>query len=602
MRPGFHWGNACTVPRANTFNSPFVVGVTGHRNLAADQLPQLRASVAAFFRLLGECMPETQLRLVVGMAAGADLLSAEVALELGVQVEALLPMPLAEYAADFSADDLARLHALLAHPGVQVRQLASAAAASGTAAGIAYSARDARYVLLSETLLRRSSVLLALWDGAASALPAGTADTVLRFLGVRSDTLRSEPTLQFTPAAVDMDAAERLVYWIPAARTSGHAIAGPGATCWLRGLGDDSLETQPAMPAQLAIQLRLLDHYNRDYDDLRASGQLPEPAPLAAGLPPGTPLADDPMLAAIDSQYRKADSLAVHYQLRSDRLFTLFGVMTFTMGLAYLIYEKLTDSRLLLLGYLAILLGSLGLYYVLGRHRWFAKHLTYRALAETMRVKFYLRLAGVDGRVDALGVLALSGIDRFQGFNWISYVLCSVQPTCFEPPAGHEAAQRQRALAVQPAWIDDQHAYFSRKVRQLERSSRRVHRLRNFIFVLIVVVIVVLFVFGHELHEHSMGHGVSLHNLLTFLTGFSAVLLGAWELHQNKMATRELLWQYRNQRKHFGHARERLARAQPGPQRDAVVAELGRDSLMESYLWTIHRYHREHEPPAAGGG
>ena len=32
---------------------------------------------------------------------------------------------------------------------------------------------------------------------------------------------------------------------------------------------------------------------------------------------------------------------------------------------------------------------------------WFAKHLTYRALAETMRAKFYLRLAGVDHRVNA---------------------------------------------------------------------------------------------------------------------------------------------------------------------------------------------------------
>jgi hypothetical protein len=32
-----------------------------------------------------------------------------------------------------------------------------------------------------------------------------------------------------------------------------------------------------------------------------------------------------------------------------------------------------------------------------------------------------------------------------------------------------------------------------------------------------------------------------------------------------------------------------------------VLAELGKDSLMESYLWAIHRYHREHEPPAAGG-
>ena len=66
------------------------------------------------------------------------------------------------------------------------------------------------------------------------------------------------------------------------------------------------------------------------------------------------------------------------------------------------------------------------------------------------------------------------------------------------------------------------------------------------------------------------------------------------------MATRELLWQYRNQLNHFSHARAQLSRITEQSRRNTVLAELGRDSLMESYLWTIHRYHREHEPPAAG--
>jgi hypothetical protein len=83
--------------------------------------------------------------------------------------------------------------------------------------------------------------------------------------------------------------------------------------------------------------------------------------------------------------------------------------------------------------------------------------------------------------------------------------------------------------------------------------------------------------------------------------GLLAVLLGVWELHQDKMATRELLWQYRNQLTHFSRARTQLARLSSGRTRTAVLAELGKDSLMESYLWAIHRYHREHEPPTAGG-
>jgi hypothetical protein len=65
------------------------------------------------------------------------------------------------------------------------------------------------------------------------------------------------------------------------------------------------------------------------------------------------------------------------------------------------------------------------------------------------------------------------------------------------------------------------------------------------------------------------------------------------------MATRELLWQYRNQLNHFSRARTQLERTTSIRRRREILAALGKDSLMENYLWTIHRYHREHEPPAA---
>jgi hypothetical protein len=137
-------------------------------------------------------------------------------------------------------------------------------------------------------------------------------------------------------------------------------------------------------------------------------------------------------------------------------------------------------------------------------------------------------------------------------------------------------------------------------VERLERSSRRIRMLRDAVFVVILVVIVILFLFGEPMHHREVSKGVTVSNLLTFCMGFLAVLLGVWELHQDKMATRELLWQYRNQLNHFSRARTQLSRITQQNRRNDVLVELGRDSLMESYLWTIHRYHREHEPPSAG--
>ena len=117
---------------------------------------------------------------------------------------------------------------------------------------------------------------------------------------------------------------------------------------------------------------------------------------------------------------------------------------------------------------------------------------------------------------------------------------------------------------------------------------------------MLVLMAVVLVVGSGPLGGFVFDFGFSAKDLLLFVMGLLPVWLGIWELYQGKMATRELLWQYRNQLGHFSRATIELRQASDRDRRVSVLAGLGRDSLMESYLWTIHRYHREHEPPAAG--
>ena len=571
-----------------------MVGVSGHRDLDPADRPRLREAVTGFVQQLKRQLPDTELRLIVGMAEGADLLVAETALGLGVPVEAVLPMPLGQYAADFDEETFAQLEALLRRPQLRCVELSADVAGAG-AGPHSREQRDSMYANLTDTLIRRSSLLLALWDGRGSHLPGGTADTVLRYLGVRTDENREADGIRFIEAAEEPESTARLVYWTPALRSGATAGGEARSPCYLAGAGDNVLQVLRGMPQTLARQLAELNGYNLEYQRLSDAGRLGAPDSVMASLPARASLPVGAMLEDIDAQYGKADALAVYYQKRSDLLFDLFAFMAFAMGVAYLIYEKLTESRALLIAYLATLLTSLGVYYVLQGRRWFGKHLTYRALAETLRARFYLRLAGADRRMDAAEVLALSGIERFRGFSWIGFVLKGIE-------AADDGVAPERDLAtqsVEQSWIEGQFRYFTRKVAQLERASRRVKHLRHFLFVAILVVISLLFAFGDQLHRIDMGLGIPLKNILTFLMGFMAVLLGVWELHRDKMATRELLWQYRNQLSHFARAREQLARMSSPRRRTDVLVELGKDSLMESYLWAIHRYHREHEPPAA---
>jgi len=569
-----------------------MVGVSGHRDLDPDDSTRLREAVIDFVQQLKGHLPDTELRLIVGMAEGADLLVAETALGLGVPVEAVLPMPLEHYAADFDDRTLAQLKELLRRPQVRCVELSANAASAGTGPH-SREQRDAMYANLTDTLIRRSSLLLALWDGRSSHLPGGTADTVLRYLGVRTDNDKEAQTVQFIEVAEEPENAPRLVYWTPALRSGATSERQVHSPCYLAGAGDNVLQVLRTMPERLKRQLAELNSYNLEYQRLSGAGRLGTPESLMASLPARAALPAGAMLEDIDTQYGKADALAVYYQRRSDRLFDLFAFMAFAMGVAYLIYEKLTESRALLIAYLVTLLTSLGVYYVLQGKRWFGKHLTYRALAETLRARFYLRLAGADQRMDAGEVLALSGIEKFRGFSWIGFVLKGIEAADVDPDRDLETQ------SVEQAWIEGQFRYFTRKVARLEKASRRVKHMRQFLLVAILIVISLLFAFGDQLHRIDMGLGIPLKNMLTFSMGFMAVLLAVWELHRDKMATRELLWQYRNQLGHFARARAQLARMSTPRRRNDVLVELGKDSLMESYLWAIHRYHREHEPPAA---
>lgn len=571
------------------------MGISGHRDLHPAALQQLQARVAEILRQLAALLPDSELRVMAGMAAGADLLVMQTAVELGIGVDALLPMPLEQFELDFDPESFALLQRLMAHPLVAWRELPLSAADRELGIPVGSARRDALYTKVSRSLIRGCSLLIALWDGEPSLLPAGTADTVLRYLGVRTDRNMDEERLQFSEAAPDQETPARQVYWIPAARASAARAEHPGSPCFLAGLGDNALLRVPAMPRRLSVHLRSLNIYNREYQRFN-SGWVgpPQLDSLMRGLPAELAVdpSDRPVLERIDTQYGKADALAMHFQRRSDRLFAFLNLVAFAMGLAYLVYEKFINTRLLLFTYLLILTSSALVYYVLHEHHWFAKHLMCRALAETLRVKFYLRLARGDQMVDAEEVLSLSGINSFHGFGWIGHVLIGV-----EAPAIYAQPERGADLQiVDDAWIENQHRYFVRKVAQLHRSAVRTKWLKRVLFGIIIAVMLVLLLLGGEMGERLFA-GRSFENALTFVVGLIAVTLASWELHQNKMASRELLWQYRNQLKHYSRARAQLARTVALARRLEILAELGRDSLMESYLWTIHRFHREHEPP-----
>jgi hypothetical protein len=574
--------------------SPFVIGVSGHRDPHAADLQLLRGQVEVFLSELKHRLSDTELRVMTGMAQGADLLVAGEAVKAGCKVDAVLPMPLERYIEDFDAESGTALRALLADPAVTCTVLPPPPGADANAPHGA--GRSVFYANLTQALTAKCNLLLALWDGNTSRLEGGTADTVLRYLGARSHVGHEKSDIEFEPASIEASWGPHFVYWIPTLRLNG-ATDAPRQPGYLTGIGENLLAVHGAeMPHALAQQLIELNTYNREFARLNGKHTFEKLDSLLPTLGAIDTSADRAGLEEIDAEYGKADALAIYYQRHSDRLFRGFSYTASCMALLFLIYAKLWANSVLLSIYLTILLMSVAVFHRLRTHQWFSKHLVYRALAETMRIKFFLRAAGADRLVSAAELINLTGIDQFTGFSWIGNLLKNIEP--FDARANGHAVDRARLAIVHRHWIVGQQEYFRKRVRRLEREQRRLEVLKSGLLFAIFGFALVLLVFAVPLHERLLGP-ITWKDAVLFLMGLLPVWLGIWELYQNKMAMRELLWQYRNQLGHFTIAELQLSRDTTADRSQEILAQVGKEALMESYLWTIHRFHREYEPPAA---
>ena len=209
-----------------------------------------------------------------------------------------------------------------------------------------------------------------------------------------------------------------------------------------------------------------------------------------------------------------------------------------------------------------------------------------------------LRAAGADRLVSATELINLTGIDQFSGFSWIGNLLKNVEP--FDrPERATGPADRARLESVHRHWIVGQQEYFRRRVARLERDHRRLEELKSGVSCMRSrrsrwsCWCSRSAARAAARSDHREGRapvpdgpaaGVARH-------------LGAVPEQDGDARAALAVPQSARPFHHRGAAAgARLTTARPLQE---ILAQVGKEALMESYLWTIHRYHREYEPPAA---
>ena len=480
------------------------VGVTGHRadQLPPDSLPALKSRVAAMLTLLAEAghallererecfAPEPAvLRFVSPIADGADQIAAEVALDLGWQLQAILPFRRADYRSS------------LANHGArgQFDSLLERATCTLELPGDEGAEIDA-YVMTGRATVAHCDVLIAIWDGKPPRGRGGTGEVVQLAITRGTAVIHVPPEpdaatrvlwAAFDPTVVtthDEEAAAR-----PADRAGIDALLegllmpppDPQEHGFLAKFANERLRhirTRIEYPLLLAAAgVRRVGA--RDIREKHCEMQIrDEWQRYRAGCVEAHQI--DAPIDILEEAYSWADRLATHFAqtYRSGHIFNfLLGGFAVCLGLSAFMVPalKLEWAAIEVAITIAIILNA----YIGSRNEWHRRWLDYRQLAERLRPMRSLKLLGI-AAPDPPGTETNPVPKR-----WIDWYASGIWRGMGCPAGSLDRARAaQLAKAIADHEVEPQVGYHERNARQINMLDRRLGTIGFGLFVATLMV------------------------------------------------------------------------------------------------------------------
>lgn len=465
---------------------PLTIGVTGHRDIKTNDIEIVGERLREWFLELSRNHPHTPLRLLSGLAEGADRIAARVFLDArdalarqGVsraeqwELVAVLPMAEEAYRDDFpdtisEFEDLkAHATAVIALPGPTVESIRARP-----------QLRLDGYEALGRHLIRHSNILAALWDGSHLTLRGGTSHVVrLKLEGY------SEATSGFSIALHDCGP----VWHLPVGRVSAPRIPDDGSEALPAPMWVYPQEERSSHGAHAAAW-RAIDKFNR------RSALVGGPAAIrqaAIWLSPSKEANEQlqqwmgPLDRRLISVHAVADALAM--RVETERLNLMRGLYLLGAALAICLWTGLDNVlQLWMAGAYAALV--MALFFGVRRIRrsdLSEDPLSYRFLAEALRVQLYWSIAhATEARTDASSRLSQAGnwevlrvLDALlsQQAQEIGWVREALRIGALNPNAGRAIPEASKRAHIEH-WIGGQLSYFTSAERRHERRSGRIER------------------------------------------------------------------------------------------------------------------------------
>ena len=558
---------------------PFVVAATGHRDLLSADIDQLKDSVRSVLVELADSIPSTPLLVLTGLAEGADQLVAQVALEIGIDFAAVIPMPIGLYSEQMSNNGQRELHCLYEKAALKIHLPMEDL--SEERLRNSEPLRIERYQRLASFMAARSQALIALWDGLDSELKGGTAEVVSRMLKRFEEPTQSEERT-FTKS----------VYHIVTPRLSNSELPNKFA---IRQLWPTDDSTPNHKDDYIAVRDDL-DRFNHASAETIAD----QIVHVAEGLlDEKIQFSLSSFLSRVAAVHRSADRLSLRFGKKRNAFLILILVLALTgiFGLE-LHSEVFSDLDFLWLVFPLSVSAAAGLFIVAKRLRIENQFLDSRSLAEALRIQFYWGLSGIDEPASKHYLLHHRG-----SIDWIRAALLNI--SLFRVEDTGSPGDTEGMKVTLNLWVEAQVSWFSAKAEQQRRTLARLERIANRS---LCAVVAFSFLIALSLLLPAPWHGAwqslvheHLNGILHLLIAVPSIALGIFKIWVDQAGYDEQARNYSHMANLFAHRANELNQYLDADKlsdaRD-VIRDLGIQALQENGSWLI--MHREHPLKVVG--
>jgi hypothetical protein len=579
------------------------VGVVGHRDPAGDSIARIEAEVLAFLEDLSARYPQCPLRMLSPLAEGADRLAARCFLrlkdrmlaegrELAPYWELVVPLPRPEksYCEDFLAS-VNEFQSLKARASF-VFELPLAADDATDSTTQRRPDRDHQYQHVGRYIARHSHILLGLWDGLATDTTGGTSQIVTYKLtgsldeGARRHDLFSDHDM----GPVFHIHTPRMSQQFRNQSRSALASKSHAAAFLLPARGQRlEADFRTAFAGIDRFNGRLLAARYTDASLAIAAGTLFENCADMRAVT-ATDLGGVRHIVAL---FAAADTAAGEL----DRLSQRWNRILYALGASMAVLLPAAIEGLMLpwmiAGYLGAITAAFGIIEITRKRNLEDDRLSYRALAEGLRVQIYWALSDLREKpdpgpadVNSAADLVLSALQGYLGqqIGELRWVLEALRVSTFRPVLTSRWAPELRRRCSQH-WIEHQAAYFGTRQEVYElRLARKRMAVRAWVSIGLVAVIGAIGLAKvHAIPE-------LIHQLLVILTVTAPALALLTESYSERLGIEEQAKAFDRMAAVYRTARDLYqSTVTDTVLRKRLLLELGREALIESANWLILR-------------